>query len=720
MNITITVNGQQLLLSASAAVGITAAGVPTPLKCLDDGSLVVSGSVGGGGAGADRELVVTTYVAISAFTGASIGDIITQTQVLDVSSTPTTVASLWRNQTTAADLAGAPASANISIVGRGGATETTLALLLAQQTTATNELLSIDNKLPVALDNGRLAVVDPSYDPIFGKTLVGTARDKFRDEFFSFDTVNNWDLIQTGSGQTVTVDGIANGARYLNVATGITTSSETIIQSKNSFKLPLKLAFGLSMSQRIVNQEVFLELVSVDGSGNVETDSTFPSTNLNNATNAIGFKFDSTTAINAMYFTRGYGVSELITAGVSFVVSTAATGSSPNFIPAGVWELNGDMEEAVFNSRAIDSLGAVSALFKRTQNLPDPSKNYKIRFRIRNLAVAPASTTDVRLHFVRVLDTTRFTIDWARHMGRSTDIGDSMPVAVTFFPTNTSFNLGQVGGQSVIVSQPNGATNRALTLVQGSAVSQVDQNATAFAGTGRVPGTIVASAAGSGAVVSAEINVTALTLGAATAVLFVLQESRGGTNFTDIWVSEPVTTTGIVSVPAVPVAGRRRWAAHSVGGASTTVTATITTLELPSGYPLQRQYREVYAATAAFASIINNAAQAASTFGATTVLAATTQATSAFVVEGLKNITATMVLAGTPTVTTQPIVSIEISNDLTNWWPTAATMTAAGAGVYSATLTDRPARFARLRVTTAAAYSAGAYTLSGVSLYGTN
>ena len=38
-----------------------------------------------------------------------------------------------------------------------------------------------------------------AYDPVGGKLLVGNARDKFRDEFFAFDTVNNWELIQTGA-----------------------------------------------------------------------------------------------------------------------------------------------------------------------------------------------------------------------------------------------------------------------------------------------------------------------------------------------------------------------------------------------------------------------------------------------------------------------------------------------------------------------------------------
>lgn len=290
------------------------------------------------------------------------------------------------------------------------------------------------------------------YDEVFDKLMVGTARDKLRDEFFTFDTTNVWEVIATGSGQTITTAGAANGSRYLKIATGVTTSSETIIQSRDSFKLPVKLAFALSMSQRIANQEVFVELVGVNSSGVVETDATFASANLNNASNAASFKFDAVTAANAVYITRGFATSELASASTAFTGSTTvATGTTPNFIAASIYEINADMEEVVWNTRAIDSLAAVQLAVKRTQNLPDPGKDYKVRIRIRNLGTAPASTTDVRLHFIRVLDTTRFTVDFARHMGRTADIADSLPVAVTNAHTVAVSNIAAIAAGATAI-----------------------------------------------------------------------------------------------------------------------------------------------------------------------------------------------------------------------------------------------------------------------------
>ena len=280
-----------------------------------------------------------------------------------------------------------------------------------------------------------------------GGFIVSTAQDKFRDAFFTYDTTSNWKTIQTGSGMAITTAGALNGARYLNIATGVATNSETIIQSNKTFRVPFKVAFGLSISQRIINQEFFVEMVSVDANGNVETDSTFASTNLNNALNAISLKFDNVTAANAQYITRGFGISELNSGAVSFGGTTIATGGSPNFIPATYFEINPDTEQIVFNAFSIDSLTAPTGFFKRTQNLPDPSKNYAIRIRVRNLGTAPASTTDFRLHFVRMLDSTRVTVDLSRHMGRTTDVASSIPMVLTTalpIGANTIGNLNTV------------------------------------------------------------------------------------------------------------------------------------------------------------------------------------------------------------------------------------------------------------------------------------
>lgn len=80
-----------------------------------------------GGVGVDRELVQTTYVCVNAFTGAQVGDVITSVQVIETESNPpTTIAVVWRNQTTGVDLSTPPSYADIDVVGTEALTNTQL------------------------------------------------------------------------------------------------------------------------------------------------------------------------------------------------------------------------------------------------------------------------------------------------------------------------------------------------------------------------------------------------------------------------------------------------------------------------------------------------------------------------------------------------------------------------------------------------------------------
>lgn len=330
-----------------------------------------------------------------------------------------------------------------------------------------------------------------------------------------------------------------------------------------------------------------------------------------------------------------------------------------------------------------------------------------------NCGGAILKRTDLRVSFVRLFDFDRLRVE---ALNRPTsDAAGALPVVLQGGTLPTVTNLSQIGGAAPNVSVANGSANRSLSTSQATAVAQVDVNAAAFAGAGRVNGTVIASAQGGGAVISAEVNVSALTLGTATGIVLVLQESRGGSNFTDIWTSRIITATGIVSVPPIAVGGRRRWAVHSIGGTSTTVTVTVNTNELPTGtYPLVRSFRDAFAATNPFATVFNNAALAASTL----VLTTGNSTTTPFLVEGCKQITAFMTLTG-GVPTTQPVLTLELSMDGTNWWATGTTLTATGAGVVMASLSGATAKFARLRVSTASA-GGTAYTLGEIGIEAVN
>lgn len=139
------------------------------------------------GGGPDRELIVTTYFVKTAFTGASVNDTITSTQIINTSDAPNTISTIWRNQTTGADLASAPSGTNLTLVGsqaltdaqlrasalvvspnisRGAGTvdANTQRVTLASDGPTVTTLTSIDNKTP--------ALIGGSVPSIKGQQLV--------------------------------------------------------------------------------------------------------------------------------------------------------------------------------------------------------------------------------------------------------------------------------------------------------------------------------------------------------------------------------------------------------------------------------------------------------------------------------------------------------------------------------------------------------------------
>lgn len=76
-------------------------------------TLAVAVTSGGGGGGSSNSTVTTLYTVLTAFTGASIGDVVSENQVLDLVS-GTVTSTIWTNVTTGATLATAPPPASIA------------------------------------------------------------------------------------------------------------------------------------------------------------------------------------------------------------------------------------------------------------------------------------------------------------------------------------------------------------------------------------------------------------------------------------------------------------------------------------------------------------------------------------------------------------------------------------------------------------------------------
>ena len=71
---------------------------------------------------------------------------------------------------------------------------------------------------------------------------------------------SDFNLICTGGGQTV-----SQSAGNLVLAAGTTANSETIIRSRKAFRGNVDLRYSAILSQRIINNNFFIELVDVIG-----------------------------------------------------------------------------------------------------------------------------------------------------------------------------------------------------------------------------------------------------------------------------------------------------------------------------------------------------------------------------------------------------------------------------------------------------------------------
>lgn len=309
-----------------------------------------------------------------------------------------------------------------------------------------------------------------AYAPAPGKDIWRTT---FANVIANNIDTNYWTLLQTGSGQTVNQTG-----GNLLVTTGTTTNSETVIRSNTSFQTYTYLmSYGLTLSQRIANQNFFIEMVDVIGDGLaysitnattvVVTIPSNPFTSLHVGqsmylgviTGAAGVPMRATIASvsgnNVTYTVAGWpasGTGTLSVFGYSYQQvlydSTTATSTKYDGQRKG-W--NSGFTTATINTTAApghvaqifqeettslfgDSTAASSTTFQftqrasRLQNIPNADAPLYFQIRVLNGTSAPASTTTLTVNFATVekLSISPIVIENASQVGA----GAAMPVQV--------------------------------------------------------------------------------------------------------------------------------------------------------------------------------------------------------------------------------------------------------------------------------------------------
>ena len=244
------------------------------------------------------------------------------------------------------------------------------------------------------MPDGTYADIIAGYDLQDDMLKVKSVQKKFRDSFSGavLDPAR-WD---TG----IDADGsIATSGGTLQLQSGVTALAETWVMTKEIFSIPFRVQSNINLSQRIADQTLYLEAVSVD-----------PETGLPDGLHTIGWAFDGISATQAKYRVGNGGLAPLVSAAVT-VTSSAA--------PGGVYELEPFADEAWFHTATLDSTLARTYSYRRHQQIPDPNAVYKIRLRWVNGATPPVSTTLATVQFVSVQDYAELTAEITAGRGQS-------------------------------------------------------------------------------------------------------------------------------------------------------------------------------------------------------------------------------------------------------------------------------------------------------------
>lgn len=202
---------------------------------------------------------------------------------------------------------------------------------------------------------------------------------RYREAWNDIDD-REWD-VSLGAGGSATIN-----AGSLLIGSGTTIGAETKVTGKKplALGLPLEAQFGVNVSQKIANQEIYVEMVAIKRDGTIDE----------NVVAAFKIAFaDSATTTAARIETRNGGAARN---GAAITVPAVASDI--------LFEIMVDGDETWFAATALDS-SASRTVSQRIQRVsPDPNSIMVPRIRVVNLGVAPASNTNVRVYHIYAVE----------------------------------------------------------------------------------------------------------------------------------------------------------------------------------------------------------------------------------------------------------------------------------------------------------------------------
>jgi hypothetical protein len=224
---------------------------------------------------------------------------------------------------------------------------------------------------------------------------INTKNDNYQKRFeFLGDTLpTEWNIIQQGAGQTITV---ANSV--LTIGTGTTANAVTKIRMTRPISLKAIARTIAKLTQRIANQTFQVGI-----------------TNAAETTYAY-FQWSGTTNTVVSAISANGGV-----ANAAANVTTAATTGY------GVYDLAAEVEQCFWNYVVANASTRKTGVIMRDQNIPEPGEEYFVQINVINGPTAPASNTNFDIDAIMVEDLTMLGVEILRASGESNP-ASAMPV----------------------------------------------------------------------------------------------------------------------------------------------------------------------------------------------------------------------------------------------------------------------------------------------------
>lgn len=221
-----------------------------------------------------------------------------------------------------------------------------------------------------------------------------------RYDFNGASLPTEWNILQQGTGMVVSV---ANS--IMSIAAGTTAGDQTIVRCTNKFQIKSYVRFIAQLSQRIANQNIYLELINEAG------------------TTFARYDFNGTTATSVQCQTGSGGNT-----------NTATTVTCPTTANYGTFDIYADLQDVVFSSSASNTNAVKSGISAFDRLILDPDEYYYAQVRVLNGATAPASSTTVNIDAVALQDLTGLKVDVSRGDGVSA-LTNAAPVQVVNSPS---------------------------------------------------------------------------------------------------------------------------------------------------------------------------------------------------------------------------------------------------------------------------------------------